>query len=790
MVGTHALFSILNLTAAASASVIVYAVVRMALRRKSSYPWINLLFALNVCTIGWDFLQHALATKTVMPMVWMIVESVAALFIIACAIAILPMQRRICSIQQYDELQEANRLLEHHRQILDRFLNELPGISYILDAGGRLVHVNGRFAGTFCRPSSYLRGKTLTELLGAVGAAQINENNRLVLESQSKSEFVEDMYLGGQLSKWLSIKFPVVDRKGARNLGVISLEITEAINSMDMNCILASLVDMLPDPVYTVDGEGMITSWNAAAENLLGYKSEEIIGKPASMITPPDARKAPLNALNHAGNRIVGFETVHLARDGRQVDVSISASRIRSLTGKGFHYSCLTRDITAFKRAEREVWALNQELNKSFLELSRANEELQEARDQALEASAVKSTFACHVSHELRTALSGILGLSELLLQKPLESGLKEMVTTVDTSARALLTVINDILDLSDLESGRLCLQNLSFSPASLLSDCIKLMAPLAAEKMLKLELCLDSELPPCVTGDAARVKQILLNLLSNALKYTETGAVTVDAALVSQDSKIARIKFSVRDTGAGIAPAEQTLLFAPFSRLGEAKKVGGTGLGLAISKSLTVLMGGEIGVDSVERSGSIFWFSIPFVTAPGLQPVTRLDFEPAPAVSMELLLRHLVLAVEDNPVLAELITRQLACIGIKADCVSSGREALPKALTGRYDIILLDVHLPDMSGYEVAKIIRQTEKDEHRPAKAIIALTAGAMIGDREKALQSGMDDYLVKPVSIADLRSMIVKWFSKLNGVDQSDALLFHEPGYLVSQTKNTMG
>lgn len=417
--------------------------------------------------------------------------------------------------------------------------------------------------------------------------------------------------------------------------------------------------------------------------------------------------------------------------------------------------------------SHKEIELLNRQLRERVHELAEANAALQHARDQALEASNLKSAFVANISHELRTPLSGILGLIELLLRKhSLDDDSWQTAKMVQDCAEALLNVVNDILDLSRIEAGKIFLEEAPLNPVYLLQECTRLMAPTAHKKELKYELVIDQKMPELVYGDISRLRQILLNLIGNALKFTENGKVQVRADVKQINDDNAVVEFAVIDTGIGIAPEDQRFLFVPFGQIDNSstRKFGGTGLGLAISKRFVEMMDGKIGVKSEKEKGSTFWFRIAFQLRKAHETeganYARPSVEPVPA---ELALGRRVLVVEDSPVLQHLALRQLAGLGVEAEGTALGKEAIELGLSGRFDIMFLDVNLPDISGLEVSAAIRDVEAAGERKPIPIIAMTAGAMKGDRERALEAGMNDYLAKPVSIEQLKRKVELWLAK---------------------------
>lgn len=429
----------------------------------------------------------------------------------------------------------------------------------------------------------------------------------------------------------------------------------------------------------------------------------------------------------------------------------------------------LTQLVTAERsreEAQRKIEELNKELTERVRQLDEINQALETARDAAVSASSLKSSFVANISHELRTPLTGIIGMNELLMETELTEEQQSMAEIVQESARVLLAVVNDILDLAKIEAGKITLDASAFNTAQLIDDCAKLLAPSATRKNILLEVVVDPKIPPCLYGDLSRLKQILLNLIGNAVKFTEQGRIEVRASLVEKSTSRAIVTFSVTDTGIGIRDEDQQLLFTPFTQVDSSstRKHGGTGLGLVITKRLIEMMGCAIRFESKPGRGSRFWFKVPFdrrhveAVSGDIEAVTRTG-----PINPRLARNRKVLLVEDSIVLVELALRQLAALGVDADAVSTGAEAVERALSGEYNAVLMDVNLPDISGHQAATTIRATEYDEGRSPIPIIAMTASAMKGDRERALQSGMTDYLSKPVDLDKLKAALEQAFSE---------------------------
>lgn len=391
-----------------------------------------------------------------------------------------------------------------------------------------------------------------------------------------------------------------------------------------------------------------------------------------------------------------------------------------------------------------------------------SNRQLADAVERALQASKLKSAFVANISHELRTPLSGIIGNTELLLGAPVtvEQQRQSLETTLECS-QSLLQIVNDLLDLSKIESGKFSLEESPFHLLDPVDNVVKVLGDAARQKGLLLKVERDSELPVSVIGDHGRLQQVLLNLANNAIKFTAAGEIRLRVTALkgsNGDANISRVRFEVSDTGIGIAEEDQSLLFKPFSQVDSSvtRKFGGVGLGLSLCKKFVELMGGTIGIQSALGEGSTFWFILPFRRAEGT------EFSPSgahPVDTMKTFHDKRVLLVEDNMVVQKVITKQLLALGLQVESASNGKEALNMVPTSRFDAILMDCNLPDLSGLDVTKQIRSMEErlGYHTP---IVAMTAAAMKGDRERCLAAGMDDYLSKPVAMNQLSQTLQHW------------------------------
>ncbi|MEO8360894.1 MAG: ATP-binding protein [Vicinamibacteria bacterium] len=414
-----------------------------------------------------------------------------------------------------------------------------------------------------------------------------------------------------------------------------------------------------------------------------------------------------------------------------------------------------------------ELARLAASFNRMTESLRRTEADLKAAKDEAEAATRSKSQFLANMSHELRTPFNGVLGMTELLLATELTETQRRYAETSYVSGQRLLALLNDILDFSKIEAGKLSLQRRAFSPTAAVGEVVALLRARAASRGLDLRFSPNPSIPPWVWGDQLRFSQILVNLVSNALKFTESGGVFV---ALEHGTTPESIRTTVRDTGIGIAPEARAIIFDAFSQadVSAQRRFQGTGLGLAISKQLVDLMDGTIGVTSEPGAGSTFWFEIPFERAPDSQETTAAL--PPPRRAFTVALSGSLLLVEDNEVNQFVAREMLSRLGLEVTTASDGYQALEATATRAFDLILMDCQMPRMDGYQATRAIRAREAEAHggHPEQTvpIVAMTALAMQSDRDACFAAGMNDYITKPFVLGDLTAVVSRALKQKSG------------------------
>jgi len=628
------------------------------------------------------------------------------------------------------------RMLSESADLFKSILQWTPDSVMITDTLGRIVFWNNGARLTFGYDEKEVIGKPFSQFI----PQRFHENHSLIVELtrlSGQSETRMDLFglrkSGAEFPIELSLS---VWKSGVHSFfSVIIRDATLKKKEADSHYLLEKALENTQVGVTIADAEGKILFTNAAEARMHGYSVHELVGKSVRLLAP-EQKWSPIPL--HDKRILGGYhrETINIDRNGRTFPVEIVSDVVRDSENKPIGVVSCTQDISERKKLEE--------------------------KRQLIESAQLKSEFVANVSHELRTPLNAVIGTAGLLFDTQLNSEQREYALLIKQAGQTLLALINDVLDYSKLESGKMELENVDFNLKTAIRECVELFEYQARTKNLEIRIDTDPSTPQWVKGDPGRLRQVLVNLIGNAVKFTNQGSVVIK---ISPEPKTDQIRFEVIDTGIGIQKSALAKLFQAFSQANASmtREFGGTGLGLSICKNIIALMKGSIHVHSEFGKGSTFEFTIPLAKSENA-------IIPEIELTQTIELQGRVLVVEDNPINQKVISRIIEKLGCRVDMVGNGREALDALLFITYDIILMDCQMPILDGYEATTQIRKNPRYEKSKNIPIIAMTAHAMSGDKEKCLASGMNEYLCKPVDPLQVRLTLAKYLRKRKNEPES--------------------
>ncbi|GAB1158685.1 hypothetical protein YWY31_47100 [Paenibacillus illinoisensis] len=641
---------------------------------------------------------------------------------------------------------DADRRLRESRQRYKSLFEHNPAAVYSLNLEGKYSAVNRNLVKMLDIPRSKLIGQSFLSNLDPCEVERGRTYFELV--KQGKPQHYETRIVNSSGKKFDAsiINVPIiVDQELVGVYGILS-DITERKEYMERIQELskqhALILNSVTEGIYGLDAEGVTMFMNPAAASMFGYEVEEFIGNNAH------------NIIHHS--RADGS---YFPKEECPIHMTVMDGKGRSVKEDVFW----RKDGSSFLVEYQVTPIIDQEQIQGVVIVFNdvtGEREIVRAKETAELAAQAKSEFLSMVSHEIRTPMNGIVGMTELLIGTDLSEEQREYAQIIQESGDALLNILNDILDFSKLESGKMALAYEPFSLRKMLEQVAELFKLRADEKQLQIRYRLNPTIPEFMVGDAMRIRQILVNLVSNALKFTDKGSIDVNVDIIKgRKPENSVLDFAVKDTGIGIPADKLDQLFQSFSQLHPVinRKYGGTGLGLVISKRLVEIMGGSISVESEDGKGSTFRFAVPATSVDYASEDTARQFShdrtrQGDKVAMR------ILVAEDHPVNRKILTEYLEKLGYEADVCTNGVEAIEAISQNSYDIVLMDIHMPVMDGLKATDLVHRLIPQDRIPA--IIAVTGNAKREDKEACLEMGMRDFISKPVMLSELKRVLQQW------------------------------
>ncbi|SDR98814.1 PAS domain S-box-containing protein [Paenibacillaceae bacterium GAS479] len=654
-------------------------------------------------------------------------------------------------VRDVTEQHELQQRLQDREQRYKSLFEHSPQAVYSMNLQGEILTANTKIESLTGYTVKELNGMNWSSLVAAQFAEKSLSHFKLACQGAPQSYDLKLRHRSGYEIEVNTANIPIIVDREVVGVYGISMDITDHMRYLEqiekLSYQYTLILNAVSEGIMGLDSNGRSTFINPAAASMLGLSPTESIGgsyldyidQTRSDGTPYRLEESPINQALRDGRSYSNKEAVLWRKDGSSF---LAEFHVTPISDRGVHQGAVIvfQDITDEKEIIR-------------------------AKESAEEADRAKSEFLAVMSHELRTPMNGIIGMADLLADTELDEEQMSYADTIIQCSGSLLRLLNEILDFSKIEAGKMILEKESFSLSSLASDVIELFSITASQKGLNLALQLDEHLPAMVVGDAGRIRQVLVNLVGNAVKFTEQGSVTLSIKQLAREASSCMLELSVRDTGIGIPLDKQDQLFQSFSQLHPAlnRKYGGTGLGLAISRKLVELMDGSISVDSAPDQGSTFsiMLNLPYEAASAPPPPREAAFAPEAVQSYSARFSGLhALVVDDNQVNRMLLATLLGKMGCSVDEASNGLEAVEQLDKKRYDIVFMDLQMPVMDGLQASRAIHARIPIQRQPV--IVAVTAFVRQADRDKCAAAGMEDFISKPVFASEVTRVLGKLVS----------------------------